>query len=92
MTVPPRYLELGDLRRESNISGKFGEAALAARDAYLARYYPEIDGNNWREQSEKAGRRRPHVEAFATHPLTDGSQLIPRSALLDALEDDDDIE
>ena len=37
-------------------------------------------------------RRRPHVEAFATHPLTDGSQLIPKSALLDALEDDDDIE
>ena len=37
-------------------------------------------------------RRRPHVEAFATHPLTDGSQLIPRSALLDALDDDDDIE
>ena len=40
----------------------------------------------------KERRRRPHVEAFATHPLTDGSQLIPRSALLDALEDDDDIE
>ena len=37
-------------------------------------------------------RQRPRVEAFATHPLTDGSQLIPRSALLDALEDDDDIE
>ena len=37
-------------------------------------------------------RRRPHVEAFATHPLTDGSHLIPRSAFLDALDDDDDIE
>ena len=37
-------------------------------------------------------RKRPHVEAFATHPLTDGSQLIPRSALLDALENEDDIE
>ena len=35
-------------------------------------------------------RRWPNVEAFATHPLTDGSQLIPRSALLDALEDDED--
>ena len=33
--------------------------------------------------------RRPHVEAFAKHPVTDGSHLIPRSALLDALEDDD---
>ena len=37
-------------------------------------------------------RRPPHVEAFATHPLTDGSTLIPKSALLDALEDDDDID
>ena len=37
-------------------------------------------------------RLQPHVEAFATHPLPDGSQLIPRSALMDALEDDSDIE
>jgi hypothetical protein len=37
-------------------------------------------------------RRRPHVGAFAEHPLTDGSRLIPRSALLDAVEDDDDID
>ena len=37
-------------------------------------------------------RRRPHVELFATHPLTDGTNLIPRNALLDAMEDDDDIE
>ena len=36
-------------------------------------------------------RRRPHAEAFAEHPLTDGSKLIQRSALLDALEDDDDM-
>jgi len=33
-------------------------------------------------------RRRPHVEPFAAHPLTDGTSLIPS----DALEDDDDIE
>ncbi len=37
-------------------------------------------------------RRRPHVNAFADHPLTDGSHLIPKAALLDVLEDDDDIE
>ena len=37
-------------------------------------------------------RRRPHVEPFAAHPLTDGTSLIPRDALLDAMEDDDDIE
>ena len=32
------------------------------------------------------------VEPFATHPLTDGTNLILRNALLDAMEDDDDIE
>ncbi len=37
-------------------------------------------------------RRRPHVNAFADHPLTDGFQLFPRSAFLDVLEDDDDIQ
>ena len=37
-------------------------------------------------------RRRPHVEPFAAHPLTDGTSLISRDALLDAMEDDDDIE
>ena len=37
-------------------------------------------------------RRRPHVAPFAAHPLTDGTNLIPRNALLDAMEDDDDIE
>ncbi len=37
-------------------------------------------------------RRRPHVEPFAAHPLTDGTSLILRDALLDAMEDDDDIE
>ena len=49
LTVPPRYLELGDLRRTINISGNFGDGALAAREAYLVRYYPEIADNNWRE-------------------------------------------
>ena len=32
------------------------------------------------------------VEPFATHPLTYGTNLILRNALLDAMEDDDDIE
>ena len=50
LTVPPRYLELGDLRREMNISGKFGDGALAAREAYLVLYFPEIADNKWREQ------------------------------------------
>jgi len=30
------------------------------------------------------------VKPFATHPLTDGTNLIPRNALLDAMEDDDE--
>ena len=55
LTVPPRYLELGNMRRELHISGKLGEAALTARDAYLARYYPEIEDNNWRDQSGQIG-------------------------------------
>ena len=33
-----------------------------------------------------------HIEPFAAHPLTDGTSLNPRDALLDAMEDDDDIE
>ena len=37
-------------------------------------------------------RRRPHVEPFAAHPLTDGTNLIPMDELLDAMEDDDDIQ
>jgi hypothetical protein len=28
--------------------------------------------------------------SFAAHPLTDGTNLVPRAALLDAMEDDDD--
>jgi hypothetical protein len=35
-------------------------------------------------------RRRSDVEPFATHPLTDGTNLIPRNALLDAMADDDE--
>ena len=48
--MPPRYLELGDLRQAMNISGTFGKGALEARAAYMERYYPEIDDNNWRDQ------------------------------------------
>jgi len=33
-----------------NISGTFGKGALEARAAYMERYYPEIDDNNWRDQ------------------------------------------
>ena len=33
-----------------------------------------------------------YVTSFATHPLTEGTNLIPRNALLNAMEDNDDIE
>ena len=45
LTVPPRYLELGDLRPAMNLSGTFGNG-----DAYLERYYLEIADKNWRDQ------------------------------------------
>ena len=53
LTVPPRYLELSMLRQGMNIRGKFGEVALATRDVYMERYYPEIVDNDWRIQSSQ---------------------------------------
>ena len=35
LTVPPRYVELGEMRPAMNLSGTFGKGALAARDASL---------------------------------------------------------
>ena len=37
LTVPPRYVELGEMRQAMNLNGRFGESALAARDAYMQR-------------------------------------------------------
>ena len=41
------------LRQGMNIRGKFGEIALATRDVYMERYYPEIVDNDWRVQSSQ---------------------------------------
>ena len=35
-----------------NLNGLFGKGALAARDAYMHRFYPEIDDNDWNDQSQ----------------------------------------
>ena len=75
LTVPPRYLELGNLRRELNISGKFGEAALAARDAYVAR----IDDNNWREQSGHIASQT----SFADYSRARRMELIEQQGAVD---------
>ena len=37
LTVPPRYVELGEMRQAMNLNGRYGESALAARDAYMQR-------------------------------------------------------
>ena len=35
LTVPPRHLELGEMRQAMNLNGRYGESAVAARDAYM---------------------------------------------------------
>ena len=50
LTVPPRYVELGDMRQAMNLSGTYSKGALEARAAYMERFYPEIGDNNWRDQ------------------------------------------
>ena len=53
VTVPPRYLELGMMRQDMNIRGKFGEAALETRDAYIEQNYLEIADNDWHDKSSQ---------------------------------------
>ena len=66
MTVPPRFLELGQMREALSISGKFGEATMAARHAYLKRFFPDI------------GDRRGHC-GFRVLPTSD--LQLPRALL-----------
>jgi len=53
MTVPSRYLELGQMREALNISGKFCEATMAARHVYLKRFFPDIEDGNWQARSKQ---------------------------------------
>ena len=41
---------MGNMRKAMNLDGTFGKSAVAARDAYMHRFYPAIDDNNWNEQ------------------------------------------
>ena len=58
LTVPPRFVELGEMRQAMNLSGTFGLGALTARDAYMHRFYPEIDDNDWSVHSPADQLRR----------------------------------
>jgi hypothetical protein len=53
MTVPPRYLELGQMREALSISGKYDEATMAARHAHLKSFFPDIGDGNWRAMSKQ---------------------------------------
>ena len=45
-----RAPELPRVKRHASGTGHQWEVRRGTREAYLARYYPEIDDNNWREQ------------------------------------------
>ena len=46
------------MRQAMNLNGLFGKGALAARDAYMHRFYPEIDDNDWSVHSPADQLRR----------------------------------
>ena len=85
LTVPPRYLELGDLRRAMNLSGTFGNGALAERGGEVERYYPEIADNNWHDQCGEAletfrSASGSKSSSSTTSGTTRGHRWPPRSA------------
>ena len=44
------------------ISGKFGEATMAARHAYLKRFLPDIGDDNWRTMSKQMASQQIFAE------------------------------
>ena len=70
LTVPPRYVELGDMRKAMNLEGTFGKGALGARDAYMHRFYPEIDDNNWNDQSHEIASQTNFADYSMARRLT----------------------
>ena len=70
LTVPPRYLELGEMRQAMNLNGRYGESALAARDAYMQRFYPEIDDNDWDDQSREIATQTNFADYSMERRLT----------------------
>jgi hypothetical protein len=70
LTVPPRYVELGEMRHAMNLSGTFGKGALAARDAYMHRFYPEIDDNDWNDQGQEIALQTNFADCSMARRLT----------------------
>ena len=70
LTVPPRYVELGEMRQAINLSGTYGKGALAARDAYMHRFYPEIDDNDWNDQSQEIALQTNFADYSMARRLT----------------------
>ena len=66
LTVPPRYVELGEMRQAMNLNG----SAVAARDAYMRRFYPEIDDNDWTDQSQAIALQTSFAEYSMARRLT----------------------
>ena len=49
MTVSPRYQDLGLIREDFHLRGRFGVLVLRMQEAYLCRFYAEIQDHDWRQ-------------------------------------------
>ena len=58
------------MRQAMNLNGLYGKGAVAARDAYMRRFYPEIDDNDWSVQSQEIALQTNFAEYSMTRRLT----------------------
>ena len=58
------------MRQAMNLNGRWGESALEAREAYLQRFYPEIDDNDWDDQSREIATQTNFAEYSKERRLT----------------------
>ena len=58
------------MRLAMNLNGRYGESALAAREAYLQRFYPEIDDNDWDFQSREIATQTNFADYSMERRLT----------------------
>ena len=70
LTVPPRYVKWGEMRPAMNLIGAFGKGAMAARDAYMRRFFPEIDDNDWSDQSQEIALQTNFADYSMARRLT----------------------
>ena len=59
LTVPPRYVELGDMQKAMNLDGTFGKGAVT-----------EIDDNNWNDQCNKIASQTNFADYSMARRLT----------------------